>query len=133
MSLLDSLAGAGKVTRALSTVTDFGVSVEKHVSKTDGVTRFGLKIFPILSDGTPGRFGDMWVRLDTPDAVRALAGALPRIAASIAALDAKMVEAKEWAPAPAAAKAAPKAAKAAPAAPAAPAPSTVLDGLDLPF
>jgi hypothetical protein len=111
VSILDQLGSAGPAERALAVVVDFVVSVEKHVSKTTGKTSYGFKVAPKLADGTVGRFGDMWIRLDSPDALRAFVAALPRIAKVAGALDAKMVEAKEWAapPKPAASKSTPKA------------------------
>src|SRR5262245_24526658 len=96
MGLLENLASAPKEGRTLQTVTDFRVSVESHTSKTTGQKSFGFKVAPVLSDGSTGRFGDLWIRLDTPDALRAFVNALPRIAKTAAALDAKMVEAGEW-------------------------------------
>jgi len=108
MSILDSLGSASPQERTLAVVVDFVVSVEKHVSKTTGKTSYGFKIAPKLADGSIGRFGDMWIRLDSPDALRAFVAALPRIAKAAGALDAKMVEAKEWAAPPKPATSTPK-------------------------
>src|SRR5262249_39000646 len=77
---------------------------------------------PVLTDGSEGRFGDMWIRLaEGPATLRAFAASLPQIYAAIQKLDAYMVGAGEW-------KAAPKADAPAPAAkpaakPAAPKPA----------
>lgn len=65
--------------------------------KRDSKGNAGFSIRPVLSDGTEGRFGDMWIRLaEGPATLRAFRDSLPAIYAAIQKLDAYMVGAGEW-------------------------------------
>jgi len=134
-SALDKLfdGAASPVARDLKVVASFKADV-----KRDSKGNAGFSIRPVLSDGSEGRFGDMWIRLaEGPDTLRAFAASLPQIYAAIQKLDAYMVEAGEWKAAPKAAQpeAKPAAKPAAPAKPAPkPAPAPAKDIFDdLPF
>jgi len=135
-SALDKLfAGAdAPAARDLKVVASFRADV-----KRDSKGNAGFSIRPVLTDGSEGRFGDMWIRLaEGPATLRAFAASLPQIYAAIQKLDAYMVEAGEWKAAPKADAPAPAAKPAAkPAAPkpaAAPAPAPAKDIFDdLPF
>src|SRR5262245_20801865 len=125
---IDAPKGAASTARDLKAVTAYRADLRR-----DSKGNPGVRIAPILSDGSEGRFGDLWIRLaEGPATLRAFVASLPTISQALKRLDAAMVAEGEWkaapaadaapAAAPAAAKAAPKAAKAAPApAPAAPA------------
>jgi hypothetical protein len=133
-SALDRLfdgAASPVASRDLKVVASYKADV-----KRDSKGNAGFSIRPVLTDGSEGRFGDMWIRLaEGPQALRAFAASLPAIYAAIQKLDAYMVDAKEWPAAPKAEPAAKPAAKAAPAKPAAaPAPAPAKDIFDdLPF
>jgi hypothetical protein len=136
-SALDRLfdgAAAPAATRDLKVVASYKADV-----KRDSKGNAGFSIRPVLTDGSEGRFGDMWIRLaEGPQALRAFAASLPAIYAAIQKLDQYMVEQGEWkaaakAEAPAKAEAKPAAKPAPkPAAPvAAPKAESIFD--DLPF
>src|SRR5262245_17819087 len=134
MSILDALidGAAAKAERSLAKVVAFAVTVARHTDK-QGRKSMGFKVYPMLSDGQPARFGDLWIRIsEGPDALRALVDSVPSILAAADALDRRMVEAGEW-PARVDAKveAKPKQAKPKPdAKPSVPAPKrSVLDDL----
>jgi len=101
-TVLDSLVG-GEQSRERSVVVDYSAEVRKH--EKDGVVSYALVIGPVYSNGARGR-NALWVWLDTPAAARALRGKLGALAQRLDAIDAQMVEAKEWTPRPAPAKAA---------------------------
>jgi hypothetical protein len=134
-SALDRLfdgAASPVASRDLKVVASYKADV-----KRDSKGNAGFSIRPVLTDGTEGRFGDMWIRLaEGPQALRAFAASMATIYAAIQKLDAYMVDAKEWPAAPKAeaAPAAKPAAKAAPKPAAAPAPAPAKDIFDdLPF
>ena len=109
-SALDKLLapqGGQTSSRDLKVVTSYKADVARDSKGNPGFT-----LRPMLSDGTIGRFGDLWIRLaEGPATLRAFAASLPAIYAAIQKLDAYMVEAGEWKAAP---KADAPAAKAAP-------------------
>jgi hypothetical protein len=127
---LDSLVGGADAPKERSVVTSYSGEIRKH--EKDGKVSYALVVSPVYSNGARGR-NALWVWLDGPESLRAFRDSLPSLAKGADALDAKMVEAKEWKPRPA-----PAAKAAAPAAPApapASAPKSALDGAlgDLPF
>ena len=120
---LDALIDQGKdESTTLKTVASFKVTLAR-----DSKGNPGLKIAPVLSDGSDGRFGDLWIRLaEGPETLRALRSSLPAIAQAIDKFDAYMVKSGDW-------KEAPKAKVAATAAPAAPAPAPKKSAVDAAF
>lgn len=90
-------AAKASAPRAIVPITDYAVDVA-----TDSRGQDGLVIQPMAGDVKHPKAPNFWIRLEDfdgkadPTAMRALGRSLPRIAAFIAALDAKGVEAGAW-------------------------------------
>jgi hypothetical protein len=130
---LESLVGSSDSPRDRSVVVDYSAELRKHTNDKSGEVSYALVISPVFSTGAKGR-NALWIWLDGPASLRAFRDSMQRTAKGIDALDAKMVESKEWPARPVAPKA--EAGKPATSAPApVAAPKSVLDSaLDgLPF